>query len=42
MFDDITVTITVDNVDEPPELSGPDVVDYPENGTNVVATYTAR
>ena len=39
--DTIAVTINVNNVDEPPEVSGPDVVDYPENGTNVVAAYTA-
>ena len=37
----ITVTITVNDVDEPPVLSGPDVVDYPENGTDAVAQYTA-
>ena len=40
--DTIAVTITVNDVDEPPTVSGLDVVDYPENGTNVVATYTAR
>ena len=37
----ISVTITVNDVDEPPVLSGPDVVDYPENGTDEVAQYTA-
>ena len=37
----ISVTITVNDVDEPPVLSGPDVVDYPENGTGEVAQYTA-
>ena len=39
--DTITVTITVNDVDEPPVLSGLDVVDYPENGTDEVAQYTA-
>ena len=39
--DTITVTITVNDVDEPPVLLGPDVVDYPENGTDAVAQYTA-
>ena len=39
--DTIAVTINVTNVDEPPEVSGSDVVDHPENGTNVVAAYTA-
>ena len=39
--DTITVTITVNDVDEPPVLSGPDVVDYPENSTDAVAQYTA-
>ena len=39
--DTVTVTITVNDVDEPPVLSGPDVVDYPENGTDAVAQYTA-
>ena len=37
----ILVTITVNDVDEPLVLSGPDVVDYPENGTDAVAQYTA-
>ena len=37
----ILVTITVNDVDEPLVLSGPDVVDYPENGTDEVAQYTA-
>ncbi len=40
--DTIAVTINVNDVDEPPEVSGPDVVDYPENGTNVVAAYTPQ
>ena len=37
----ISVTINVNDVDEPPVLAGPDVVDYPENGTDEVAQYTA-
>ena len=37
----ISVTINVNDVDEPPVLAGPDVVDYPENGTDAVAQYTA-
>ena len=39
--DTIEVTITVNDVDEPPRLSGPGVVDYPENGADAVARYTA-
>ena len=35
-----TVAITVTNVDEGFEVSGPAAVDYAENGTNPVATYT--
>ena len=37
----ITVTIMVTNVDENPELSGPDTASYAENGTGPVVTYTA-
>ena len=37
----ITVNITINDVDEPPVLAGPDVVDYPENGGDAVAEYTA-
>ena len=37
----ITVNITINDVDEPPVLAGPDVVDYPENGVDAVAEYTA-
>ena len=40
--DDIRVTITVTDVDEVPELSGASAVDYAEEGTGAVATYTAR
>ena len=39
--DTITVTINVTDVNEPPELSGSTGVDYAENGTTSVATYTA-
>ena len=35
-----TVTITVTNVDEGFEVSGPAAVDYAENGTDPVATYS--
>ena len=41
LSDTVTVTINVNDVDEPLVLSGPDVVDYPENGTDAVAQYTA-
>ena len=41
LSDTIDVTINVNDVDEPPVLSGPDVMDYPENGTDAVAQYTA-
>ena len=37
---EVTVTITVTDVNEPPDITG-DVVDYVENGTGVVATFTA-
>ena len=39
--DTITVTITVTNVDEPPAVTGMTALDYAENGTGAVATYTA-
>ena len=40
--DTVTVNITVTNVDEDPEITaGPVTVDYAENGTGTVATYTA-
>ena len=41
LSDTIDVTITVTNVDEGFEVSGPAEVDYVENGTNPVATYSA-
>ncbi len=37
----IRVTITVEDVDEPPELSGDTVVSVPENSGRPVATYSA-
>ena len=37
----IDVTITVTSVDESPEISGDDTIEYPEKGMGVVATYTA-
>ena len=39
--DSITVTITVNDVDETPEVTGPDSIDYDENGDGAVASYTA-
>ena len=36
-----TVNITVRNVNEPPAVSGETGIDYPENGTTPVGTYTA-
>ena len=35
------VDITVTNVNEPPTITGETALEYPENGTTVVATYTA-
>ena len=37
----IAVTITVNDVDEAPDVSGDEEADYAENGTGAVATYTA-
>ena len=37
----VTVTINVMDLDELPELEGDESKDYPENGTDLVATYTA-
>ena len=37
----VPVTINVMDLDEMPELEGDDSKDYPENGTDKVATYTA-
>ncbi len=40
--DDIhRVRVTITNVNEPPLISGPDVVEYEENGEDAVGTYTA-
>ena len=40
--DSVTVNISVTNVDEDPEITaGPMMVDYAENGTGTVATFTA-
>ena len=39
--DTIGVTITVTDANEPPVITGPSSKDYPENGTDGVATYTA-
>ena len=38
----LEVTVTVEDVDEPPEVAGATIIDdYDENGTGNVATYTA-
>ena len=39
---DIDVTIDVTDVDEAPELTGPDSIDYSENGVEQLATYVAE
>ena len=39
--DSITVTITVNDMDETPEVMGPDSIDYDENGDEEVSSYTA-
>ena len=39
--DSTTITITVDDQNEPPEITGPPSVDYAESGEEDVATYTA-
>ena len=42
IFVDYDVTVTVTDVDEPPEITGISTIgDYPENGSGAVATYTA-
>ena len=37
----VEVSITVTNVNEPPVITGPTAVSFPENGTGVVGTYSA-
>ncbi len=37
----LDVTVTLEDVNEPPTISGPVTVDYTENGTGTVATYSA-
>ena len=39
--DSITVTITVNDVNETPDVMGPDSIDYDENGDGEVARYSA-
>ena len=39
--DSITVTITVNGVDETPDVMGPDSIDYAENGEGEVTSYSA-
>ena len=41
LSDITTVTVTVTNVDETPMVAGNSPIDYPENDTTDVATYTA-
>ena len=38
---DLDVTVTITNVNEPPTISGPVVVDFTENGDGSVAMYSA-
>ena len=38
---EVDVTVTVTNVNEAPEVTGPAAVDYAENSSGAVATYTA-
>ncbi len=37
----LDVTVTLEDVNEPPTISGPITVDYTENGAGTVATYSA-
>ena len=39
--DTTTITIMVEDLNEPPEITGPPSVNYAENGEGAVATYTA-
>ncbi len=39
--DTVEVSITVTNIDEPPVITGPTTISFPENGTGVVGTYSA-
>ncbi len=39
--DTVEVSITVTDVNEPPVITGPTAVSFPENGTGVVGTYSA-
>ena len=39
--DPVEVRVTVTNVNEPPQIEGPTVVSFAENGTDSVATYRA-
>ena len=41
LSDSIDVTVTVTDVNESPDIAGPTEVDYAENRTDAVATYTA-
>ena len=37
-----SLTITVTDVNEPPVITGPTTISFPENGTGVVASYSAE
>ena len=41
LYSSVTVTINVTDVDEGPDITGPDSEMYPENGTDPVATFSA-
>ena len=42
LTDMLAVTVTVTGVDEPPEITGDSSIDFVENGTGTVASYSAR
>ena len=39
--DTLVLTVTVTDENEPPVVTGNSLIDYPENGADPVATYTA-
>ena len=41
LTDTLDVTVIITDVNEPPEIAGPDSVDFVEHDTGIVATYTA-
>ena len=42
LTDSVTLTISITNVNEAPVIAGPPIVNYQENSTQAVATYTAN